>query len=680
MIAMRWTPRGGYALELIAVAAAYYVAAQLGLQLALVDNDVTPLWPPTGVAVVALLACGYRIWPAIAVAAFAVNLPISPEAGATVLISVGNTLAPVTGVVLLRRAGFDTHLRRVRDALAIVFLGALAAMVISATVGALALLLTGGIDGDHFFETWSVWWAGDAMGVLIVAPFLWSLRPLWPLSRSQRSSRLRNLRWERAVEAALLFSALLAACLVAVRAEEHLLFLVLPLLGWIAWRFQQRGAAPAALIASVIVTATAAHDVGPFAGESLLSQMILLQSFNASVAFTSLLFASAVAERQELVAREQLTQHELYQREHRVAGTLQRSLLPDRIPDALGLEVAARYIPATRDVSVGGDWYDIIPLSEGRLGLVIGDVAGHGVSAAATMGQIRMALRAYALDELAPDQALVRLNRLMRELQPGAMATVLYGHLDPATRNFQFANAGHPPPLLIRGPHDANYVEDGRSAPVGVTQHAEFRAASLWFDPGATLVLYTDGLFERRAVSIDDRLALLRRAAGEAPDDPESVCDHLVATMLDEGPADDVALLAVRPISLVGRRLQLTGRALPETVASTRRAVGRWLTQNGVGREVAFEVMVAATEAYTNAVRHAYGVAEGTVSVDASIDGEVVTVTVSDGGVWKNARPDHDGCGLMMMRALMDSVDVYSTSGGTEVRMTRDLQLPHDHG
>ena len=118
MIAMRWTPRGGYALELIAVAAVYYVAAQLGLQLALVDNDVTPLWPPTGVAVVALLACGYRIWPAIAVAAFAVNVPISPDVGASVLIAAGNTLAPVAGVALLRRAGFDAGLRRVRDALA----------------------------------------------------------------------------------------------------------------------------------------------------------------------------------------------------------------------------------------------------------------------------------------------------------------------------------------------------------------------------------------------------------------------------------------------------------------------------------------------------------------------------------------------------------------------------------
>ena len=263
-------------------------------------------------------------------------------------------------------------------------------------------------------------------------------------------------------------------CLVAVRSEEQLLFLVLPLLGWIAWRFQQRGAAPAALIVSVIVTAAAAHDTGPFAGESLLSQMILLQSFNASVAFTSLLFASAVAERQELVAREQLTP---------AASSTNGNTASRRRCSAACSRIGSRRRSGSRsrrgtsrrrrDVYVGGDWYDIIPLGEGRLGLVIGDVAGHGVNAAATMGQIRMALRAYALDELAPDQALGRLNRLMRELQPGAMATVLYGHLDPATRDFVFANAGHPPPLLIRGPHDARLHR--RRALAAGRRHAERR-------------------------------------------------------------------------------------------------------------------------------------------------------------------------------------------------------------
>jgi serine phosphatase RsbU (regulator of sigma subunit)/integral membrane sensor domain MASE1/anti-sigma regulatory factor (Ser/Thr protein kinase) len=670
MIAMRSMPRGEYAVRLAIVAVAYLVAAELGLRFAVVADEVTPLWPPTGVAIVALLAFGPRIWPAIAVSAFAVNVPIGPSVAAAVLIGAGNTLAPVVAALVLARVGFRIHLERVRDALALVFIGALGCMAISATVGATTLLVAGAIEAREYVETWSAWWAGDAMGVLIVAPFLWSLR----------RPRFDRVRWDRVAEAAALFAALAIACLVAVHNQEELLFLVLPLLGWIAWRFQQQGAAPAALLVSVVVIAAAADDIGPFAGESLLSQMILLQTFNASVAFTTLLFASAVSERQRLVEREQGTQRALYQREHRVATTLQRSLLPEHLPETIGLAVASRYLPATTDVAIGGDWYDIIALGDGRLGLVIGDVAGHGVNAAATMGQIRMALRAYAVDDLSPAEALGRLNRLMRELQPGAMATVLYAHLDPGTRDLRFANAGHPPPLLIIGPHNARFLEDGRAPPVGVSSHVAFCESSVWIEPGATLLLYTDGLVERRSEPIDERLRLLQRTAGESPDDLEATCDHLIRTLLDEGPADDVALLAVRPLSLAGATLLLSGPALPETVSSTRRSIAHWLRENGVGRDPAFDVMVASTEAYTNAVLHAYGMAEGTVELEAVIERGTVKVTICDGGTWRHPADGHDGCGLMMMRALMDSVEFETSSKGTRVTMTRDAQSPVGDG
>ena len=351
-----------------------------------------------------------------------------------------------------------------------------------------------------------------------------------------------------------------------------------------------------------------------------------------------MLFASAVAERQEFVEREQLTQQELYQREHRVAAHAQRSLLPDRIPEALGFEVAARYIPATRDVYVGGDWYDIIPLSEGRLGLVIGDVAGHGVDAAATMGQIRMALRAYALDELAPEQALTRLNRLMRELQPGAMATVLYGHLDPATRDFSFrerrasAAAADPWParreLRRRGALGAGRGDAERRVPCRVVVVRPGRVAR-----AVHRRVWSSGA----GWPIDDRFALLQQAAGEAPDDLEAVCDHLCPRCSTPG----------RPMTWRCSRFGRSRSSAGACGSTAPRSPRRWRRfavpsvagsrENGVGRELAFEVMVAATEAYTNSVQHAYGVAEGTVSVEASIEAAVVTITVSDGGVWKEA-------------------------------------------
>jgi anti-sigma regulatory factor (Ser/Thr protein kinase) len=296
------------------------------------------------------------------------------------------------------------------------------------------------------------------------------------------------------------------------------------------------------------------------------------------------------------------------------------------------------------------------------------------------MGQIRVALRAYAFDDLSPAVALARLNHLMRELQPGVMATVVYAHFDPVTRDLCYASAGHPPPLVIFGPHNTRYLDEGRAPPVGVSSVVDFVEANVWVQPDATLVFYTDGLVERRAERIDDRLLLLQHAAGEAPEDLEAACDHLIGTLLDHGPADDVAVLAVRPLSLTGAPLHLRAPARPETVAATRRAIGHWLRENNIGRDQAFDVMVAATEAYTNAVVHAYGVAEGIVELDASIERDAVHVTVRDEGTWRSPAPGHDGCGLMMMQALMSEVVIDSSSNGTRIVMTRELPESSDGG
>jgi integral membrane sensor domain MASE1 len=179
--------------RLAAIAVAYYLGARLGLRLSLVGNDVTPLWPPTGVAVAALIVFGRSYWPAVAVAALAVNLPISANPLAAVVTAVGNTLAPVVAVTLLRRVGFRRELDRQRDAIAIVFLGALASMLVSATIGAVTLVASGSITTAELPAAWAVWWTGDAMGVLAVAPFLLCLPLFW----EQRRWPLR--RWVEAV-------------------------------------------------------------------------------------------------------------------------------------------------------------------------------------------------------------------------------------------------------------------------------------------------------------------------------------------------------------------------------------------------------------------------------------------------------------------------------------------------
>jgi integral membrane sensor domain MASE1/anti-sigma regulatory factor (Ser/Thr protein kinase) len=646
-------------LRLAVVALAYYASAEVGLRLALVGNDVTPLWPPTGIALVALLLWGRRVWPAIAVAALAVNLPISPNAGAAVVIAAGNTIAPLLAAFLLVRVNFRSQLDRVRDALALVFLAALFPMAVSATIGSVTLLASDAISSHNFAGAWTVWWTGDAMGVLIFAPFIWWLLAL---RRSHVSSR-------QVADATLLALLLACTCAIALMSEVQLVFLIPPIVGAIAWRFEQRGAAPAALAVSVAVTIAAANEIGPFVDRSLVDRMIALQSFNATVALTSLFVAAAVAEQQRLANRE-----------HYVAETLQLSLLPTRIPDFVDLGIAARYVPAGTDVAVGGDWYDVIPLPQGRFGLVVGDVAGHGVRAAAAMGQIRMAVRAYAFEDLSPGDALSRLNALLRDVQPAAMTTVWFGHYDTRDATLTFANAGHPPPLLLDG--EARFLEEANGPPLGAAAQPQYPDVQLRLAPGNTLIVYTDGLVEQRDQSIDHGMRLLRERAVVAPENLEQLCDHIVAQPPVGGHRDDVAVLAFRPLSLAGRELRVRKPASPSSVPDIRRVLRAWLEQNDVPADTAVEVLVAATEAYTNAVQHAYGLVQGDIEIDARLVDGNLELIVRDHGSWRVWKPHplgnggHGGHGISVMRAMMDTVEIDLTERGTEVRMRRRVSVP----
>jgi integral membrane sensor domain MASE1 len=282
--------------RLALVALAYWVTARLSLDLALVRGQVTPVWPPTGIAVAAMLVMGLRMWPAIAVAAFAVNLPIGPTPLAAAFISVGNTLAPVVSVLLLRRAGFRFELDRLRDAAAIIVLGALAGMTISASVGTSVLVASGAVAPQNFAPTWAVWWTGDAMGVLLVAPFLLSFLP---------RADVAAMSWRRQAELAGLLLLTAAVAVAVFQSRLRLEYVVFPLIMVAALRFRLRGAAPAALIASGVAIWAAIAGSGPFTNETLLQKMITLQVFNVFVAMFSFVLGSFVdaREREEQVSR-----------------------------------------------------------------------------------------------------------------------------------------------------------------------------------------------------------------------------------------------------------------------------------------------------------------------------------------------------------------------------------------
>jgi serine phosphatase RsbU (regulator of sigma subunit) len=238
----------------------------------------------------------------------------------------------------------------------------------------------------------------------------------------------------------------------------------------------------------------------------------------------------------------------LYEREHGIAETLQRSLLPRSLPRVRGATVAARYLPARAEAQVGGDWYDVVPLTGGGLGLTIGDVSGHGIEAASLMGSLRDGLRAAALEGEDVASATERVDRLLQSQRGGgdAIATALFAVLGADGAHLDFTSAGHPPPLVLRPDGSAEFLDGGLSTPLGVLANGSRPTAGVDLEPGSLLLLYTDGLVERRDASIDVGLQRLVDAARQADRDPERFCDAVVLAMLgSEGPADDVALLAV---------------------------------------------------------------------------------------------------------------------------------------
>ncbi|WP_409474330.1 MASE1 domain-containing protein [Streptomyces sp. HC307] len=275
------------ALQTSAVAAGYYAAGWLGLMRPLVVEGavVTPIWPPTGVAVACLLVLGMRCWPGIALGALLIMTSLTTLRPAAIGILVGNTAAPVCGSLLLRKVGFRTDIGRLRDGLALVFLGALTAMVISATVGAGLLVLTGRLDAPEFWPVWMAWWVGDAMGVLIVTPVLLLLHGL--------RRPLRVTRWKEALCLAVIACAVVPA---ATHSSISLLFLVYPLLIWTALRFQLAGSMLCALFASVMATVAATDRIGPFEGLTQVEVMTKLQAFNGAMALTALLLSAVITE------------------------------------------------------------------------------------------------------------------------------------------------------------------------------------------------------------------------------------------------------------------------------------------------------------------------------------------------------------------------------------------------
>ena len=364
----------------------------------------------------------------------------------------------------------------------------------------------------------------------------------------------------------------------------------------------------------------------------------------------------------------------LHEQAHRIAETLQLSLLPSRMPEPPGVALATRYRPGAAGTRVGGDLYDVVCYPDGRLGLAIGDVVGHGVEAASLMGRLRTAVQVFALEGDPPERLLERVNRLVARWEEGRFATLAYLVYDPRDSTLTFSSAGHLPPL-VRAPDGAvSHLEGAESVPLGVLPLGEYRAERVELAPGSTLVLYTDGLVEERGVSLDRGLARLQEAVEGGPAELEPLCDHLLATVppTAEG-ADDVAILAMRVEVVPAGPLELRLPARPESLSVSRRALERWLGAAGASPDAIHDILVACGEACANVVQHAYGrFARGEISLSASRAGGDVEIVVRDFGHWRQSRHG-DGRGLELIRRLTASAQIVPGAEGTTVRMRRPL-------
>jgi anti-anti-sigma factor len=365
-----------------------------------------------------------------------------------------------------------------------------------------------------------------------------------------------------------------------------------------------------------------------------------------------------------------------------VADTLQRSLLPARLPELDRLEVVARYLAAGEGMAAGGDWYDVHRLADGRVALAVGDIVGNGAAAAAAMGQLRSSLATLLLAGHSPAEALELLDLFADEVPGAGVCTVACLQLDPATGRLTYSRAGHPSPLVVDG-QAASFLDEGLGPALGLPGRGSRPQATATVPAGATLWLFTDGLVESRAAALDAGLSRLAAAVTARLDAPlPAVVDGVLGDLVDAtGAADDIAVVAVR---LLPAPLQLDLPADPAQLSRVRRQALDWAGRAGLDPDTAQDLELALGEAVANSIEHAYRDTERPGRVQVTLDRDAaggLTVTVTDGGTWHPpaADPGYRGRGLQMINTLAADVELHHSPSGTVLRF-RLLPVPSPAG
>ncbi|MFJ8474263.1 SpoIIE family protein phosphatase [Kitasatospora sp. NPDC094011] len=370
-----------------------------------------------------------------------------------------------------------------------------------------------------------------------------------------------------------------------------------------------------------------------------------------------------------------------YTREHAMAVTLQHSLLPRSLPEQSALEVAHRYLPA--QAGVGGDWFDVIPLPGARVALVVGDVVGHGLHAAATMGRLRTAIHNFSTLDLPPDELLGHLDELVNRIDQEEAgdagsagltgATCLYAIYDPVSRRCTLAGAGHPPPAVVDPQGRVTFPELPTGPPLGLAV-LPFESVELELAEGSRLVLYTDGLVEDRERDIDEGLELLRTALSGPPRTPEQTCADVLRVMLPAHPEDDIALLVAETRVLAPDRVaQWDVPADPAAVGAVRGQVARRLADWGLD-EAAFVTELILSELVTNAIRYGSGPIRVRLLRDRSLICEVSDGSSTSPHLRYAATEDEGGRGLFLVAQFADRWGTRYTATGKVIWTEQPLE------
>lgn len=550
-----------------------------GSRLALLLIERSELWSvffvPAGVMAAFLLRVRTKLWPVVVLAAGAtealMDLDFGYSTGATAGFVGGNVAGPVLGALIVRNRCGTVDLSRLKDVGWFIAGSVVFGPLVAATIGSAIADASG--EGEFLTQFWQ-WWLGDALGVVLVG----SLILVWGSSPDRRS--LRSV-----AGTVLLVGTLVLTVWVVTLTHLPLVFLVLVGVIVAGVVFGPRAVAASAIVIALTKALDLAfgdglHVPGLSEDEALMVVQLRLGIFTLA----GLILAAGVNEREAatvaaLEARARALEAETAHRvEHEIAVYLQEGLLPDETTHHAALTVAGRYLAGSEEVMVGGDWYDVTTLPDGRVMIVLGDVGGHGLEATTQMGRLRTATAAFALLCTGPASLLSNLNRFAQGRQAVDYATVSCAILDPASGLLTYASAGHPPILVVTSSGDVTWLTQATSRPLYGGSDTARTEASLQIEPGSLLIGYTDGLVENLYRDIDRGLSRLEKTVTQVVDrSVTEICELLLGTMgVAHSRRDDVVALVMRyeppPADPSDREIVIQIELEPEDAASADKA------------------------------------------------------------------------------------------------------------